>query len=85
MVRVCDVTYDKAPLEKDGITVVVRASGLWWRCCWGVGGMGGVGWAWTGSVGLPRLEAGTGLAACYLPPSPPCMLVLGPRDAWAHV
>lgn len=27
VVRVCEVTYDKAPLEKDGITVVVRASG----------------------------------------------------------
>lgn len=24
VVRVCEVTYDKAPLEKDGITVVVR-------------------------------------------------------------
>lgn len=24
VVRVCDVTYDKAPLEKDGINVVVR-------------------------------------------------------------
>lgn len=23
VVRVCEVTYDKAPLEKDGITVVV--------------------------------------------------------------
>lgn len=29
VVRVCEVTYDKAPLEKDGITVVVRAS-RWW-------------------------------------------------------
>ncbi|XP_068839753.1 protein tyrosine phosphatase type IVA 3 isoform X2 [Capricornis sumatraensis] len=26
VVRVCEVTYDKAPLEKDGITVVVRAA-----------------------------------------------------------
>lgn len=25
VVRVCDITYDKAPLEKDGINVVVRA------------------------------------------------------------
>lgn len=24
VVRVCEVTYDKTPLEKDGITVVVR-------------------------------------------------------------
>lgn len=24
VVRVCDITYDKAPLEKDGINVVVR-------------------------------------------------------------
>lgn len=23
VVRVCDITYDKTPLEKDGITVVV--------------------------------------------------------------
>lgn len=71
VVRVCDVTYDKAPLEKDGITVVVRASGLWWDRCWGVGVMGGVGWAWTGNVGLLRWEAGTGLAACHLPPPRP--------------
>ena len=38
MVRVCEVTYDKAPLEKDGITVVVRAA------CGSVGG----GWARAG-------------------------------------
>lgn len=24
VVRVCDITYDKTPLEKDGINVVVR-------------------------------------------------------------
>ena len=29
VVRVCEVTYDKAPLEKDGITVVVRAAWCW--------------------------------------------------------
>lgn len=27
VVRVCEVTYDKTPLEKDGITVMV---GGWW-------------------------------------------------------
>lgn len=27
------MTYDKAPLEKDGITVVVRAAWCWWLCC----------------------------------------------------
>lgn len=37
MVRVCEVTYDKAPLEKDGITVVVRAA------CGGVVGWPGPG------------------------------------------
>lgn len=33
MVRVCEVTYDKTPLEKDGITVVVRhaSRGPWPR------------------------------------------------------
>lgn len=34
VVRVCEVTYDKALLEKDGITVVVRLAG----CCLGRGG-----------------------------------------------
>lgn len=29
MVRVCEVTYDKTPLEKDGITVVVRDMWFW--------------------------------------------------------
>lgn len=24
VVRVCEITYDKSPLEKDGITVMVR-------------------------------------------------------------
>lgn len=59
MVRVCDVTYDKAPLEKDGITVVVRASGLWRHRCWGVGGVGG--------VGGPALGVWGSLAGAFLP------------------
>jgi hypothetical protein len=29
VVRVCEVTYDKTPLEKDGITVVVRDMWFW--------------------------------------------------------
>lgn len=40
MVRVCEVTYDKAPLEKDGITVVVRAA--WWVGVAGSGRVAGV-------------------------------------------
>lgn len=43
MVRVCEVTYDKAPLEKDGITVVVRVLGPWWCCCCPGGEVGGWG------------------------------------------
>lgn len=38
VVRVCEVTYDKAPLEKDGITVVVRAARRWRLCCCRGGG-----------------------------------------------
>jgi hypothetical protein len=38
VVRVCEVTYDKAPLEKDGITVVVRAA--WLQGCGGCHGGG---------------------------------------------
>ena len=52
VVRVCEVTYDKAPLEKDGITVVVRA------VCGGVGGV----WAPGGEAGV------CGLAACPATP-----------------
>lgn len=44
VVRVCEVTYDKAPLEKDGITVVVRAPGS--------GSMGRGGAAGQGRPGL---------------------------------
>lgn len=29
VVRVCDITYDKTPLEKDGINVVVRVNRLY--------------------------------------------------------
>ena len=49
VVRVCEVTYDKALLEKDGITVVVRGA----RC-------GGLCW-WGGDPSSPgqRCEAGT--------------------------
>lgn len=32
VVRVCEVTYDKTPLEKDGITVVVRD--MWFGTLW---------------------------------------------------
>lgn len=39
VVRVCEVTYDKAPLEKDGITVVVRAGGAG-GCAAAMGGGG---------------------------------------------
>lgn len=33
VVRVCEVTYDKATLEKDGITVMVRAAWRWAPGC----------------------------------------------------
>ncbi|XP_059528465.1 protein tyrosine phosphatase type IVA 3 isoform X1 [Myotis daubentonii] len=38
VVRVCEVTYDKALLEKDGITVVVRLAGC---CCPGGASLSG--------------------------------------------
>lgn len=65
MVRVCDVTYDKAPLEKDGITVVVRASGSG-------GTAAGVGlgvWAPLGGGHVP----------CCLSPAPPPASRVGAR------
>lgn len=41
MVRVCEVTYDKALLEKDGITVVVRLCGAAARAAGGLPVLGG--------------------------------------------
>lgn len=58
MVRVCEVTYDKAPLEKDGITVVVRLRPWWPRCCHR-----------GGRPGALAARQARGLAACHLPPS----------------
>ena len=58
MVRVCEVTYDKAPLEKDGITVVVRAA-----CCCAGSGRGG-GWG-------PSLGSRHAWPLCVPPAAPP--------------
>lgn len=77
VVRVCEVTYDKAPLEKDGITVVVRAA------CGGVGvaGLGGE----AGTCGLaarrrPRRVCAQA-ASGALAPGSGCL----PGAGWVHL
>lgn len=69
VVRVCEVTYDKAPLEKDGITVVVRLPRR--------AGLQG--------AGAPHREAGTrGLSACALLRPPRRVRVqASPLRVWA--
>uniref|UniRef100_A0A8C9V260 Protein tyrosine phosphatase 4A3 n=1 Tax=Scleropages formosus TaxID=113540 RepID=A0A8C9V260_SCLFO len=66
VVRVCEITYDKTPLEKDGITVVVSDFG---------GGSGGLG-------GRDRSSAGVVLIVPLLTPSggPVYMLFCGNRS-----
>lgn len=91
VVRVCEVTYDKATLEKDGITVVVRGLGRvrrWVLCLYGFWGSGSL---WVLGVGIPAgpggwflgpLAPGTGVLAGLeqeeypaLPIDPPTALI----------
>lgn len=61
VVRVCEVTYDKAPLEKDGITVVVRAVAIMAAAAVGVGGSL---WVWAASLESPGCEAAYVASRC---------------------
>lgn len=62
VVRVCEVTYDKAPLEKDGITVMVRAGGAG-GCAAATGG---------GALGLQRAVR-QACVAMFVPGSRVCL------------